>query len=48
MNDVVTHIALIAGDDLPGAEYLDAFKEELVRRHTPQWNVNLVGLGSSD
>ncbi len=42
--DVVEHIALIAGDELPGEEYQDAFKEDLVRRYAPKWNVNLVGL----
>jgi DNA modification methylase len=43
----VEHFSLIVGDDLPGAEYLDAFKEDLVRRYHPKWNVNLVGLGST-
>ena len=33
---------MIVDADLPGAEYRDAFKEDLVRRHTPRWNVNLV------
>jgi hypothetical protein len=37
---------VLTGDELPGAEYLDAFKQDLVRRHTPLWNVNLVGLAS--
>jgi site-specific DNA-methyltransferase (adenine-specific) len=40
----VAHVSFIAGDDLPGEEYRAAFKEDLVRRHSPQWNVNLVGL----
>ena len=43
----VAQISVIAGSDLPGAEYRDAFKEDLVRRHQPQWNVNLVGLGGA-
>jgi len=43
----VAHVSVIAGDELPGAEYRSAFKEELVRRHQPLWNVNLVGLGST-
>lgn len=47
-NDAATNISLIAGDELPGAEYLDAFKAELVRRHEPRWNMNLVGLSRSD
>ena len=42
----VAHISVIMGTDLPGAEYCNAFKEDLVRRHQPRWNVNLVGLGS--
>jgi len=41
----VVHVSVIAGADLPGFEYRDAFKEDLVRRHQPRWNVNLVGLG---
>ena len=28
-------------------EYLAAFKEDLVRRYAPQWNVNLVGLNQA-
>jgi site-specific DNA-methyltransferase (adenine-specific) len=43
----VEHVALLFGDELPGLEYLDAFKEDLVRRYAPKWNVNLVGLGNS-
>lgn len=43
----VAHVSVIAGEELPGAEYRSAFKEELVRRHQPLWNVNLVGLGST-
>jgi excinuclease UvrABC nuclease subunit len=43
----IAHIAILTGADLPGREYLAAFKEDLVRRHHPRWNVNLVGLGSS-
>ena len=38
---------MIAGDDLPGEEYRAAFKEDLVRRHQPRWNVNLVGLAKT-
>jgi hypothetical protein len=40
----IAHVSILAGSDLPGEEYLDAFKEDLVRRHRPEWNVNLVGL----
>jgi len=43
----VAQISILAGNDLPGAEYCDAFKEDLVRRYQPQWNVNLVGLGGA-
>jgi site-specific DNA-methyltransferase (adenine-specific) len=43
----VEHFSLIVGDDLPGVEYRTAFKEDLVRRYHPKWNVNLVGLGST-
>jgi hypothetical protein len=42
--EVAKHVSIIAGDDLPGAEYCSAFKEDLVRRYLPRWNVNLVGL----
>ena len=45
-NDVA-HVAVIAGEELPGAEYCGAFKEDLVRRYLPAWNVNLVGLSST-
>jgi hypothetical protein len=44
ISDEVAHVSLIVGADLPGEEYLDAFKEDLVRRYQPRWNVNLVGL----
>jgi site-specific DNA-methyltransferase (adenine-specific) len=44
VNDAVEHIAVISGEDLPGVEYQNAFKEDLVRRNTPKWNVSLVGL----
>jgi site-specific DNA-methyltransferase (adenine-specific) len=46
ISDQVAHISLLTGDELPSEEYLDAFKEELVRRHQPRWNVNLVGLAA--
>lgn len=42
--EAVAHVSIIASDELPGEEYRAAFKEDLVRRHQPQWNVNLVGL----
>lgn len=41
---VVEHVSIISPEELPGEEYRDAFKEDLVRRHQPRWNVNLVGL----
>ena len=44
--DCVAHVSVIAGRDLPGEEYRDAFKEDLVRRYQPRWNVNLVGLAA--
>jgi hypothetical protein len=44
INDVVEHVSVLTGDELPSPEYLDAFKEELVRRYAPKWNMNLVGL----
>jgi site-specific DNA-methyltransferase (adenine-specific) len=44
MADVIEQVSILAGDDLPGEEYQAAFKEDLVRRHRPRWNVNLVGL----
>jgi DNA modification methylase len=47
VSDEIAHVSVITGADLPGEEYLNAFKEDLVRRHAPKWNVSLVGLGSS-
>jgi len=47
VNDVAEHVAVISGTDLPGNDYRSAFKEDLVRRHQPRWNVNLVGLNAS-
>jgi site-specific DNA-methyltransferase (adenine-specific) len=44
MADVVAHVSIISGSDLPGELYQPAFKEALVRRYQPKWNVNLVGL----
>jgi site-specific DNA-methyltransferase (adenine-specific) len=44
LSNEVAQVAVLTGDDLPGAEYRDAFKEDLVRRYQPRWNVNLVGL----
>jgi site-specific DNA-methyltransferase (adenine-specific) len=44
ISDEVEHVSILVGGDLPGDEYQAAFKEELVRRHQPRWNVNLVGL----
>jgi site-specific DNA-methyltransferase (adenine-specific) len=46
ISTAVAHVAIIAGADLPGTDYDAAFKEDLVRRHQPRWNVNLVGLGA--
>jgi site-specific DNA-methyltransferase (adenine-specific) len=43
----VEHVSIIAGSDLPGEEYRAAFKEDLVRRHQPRWNMNLVGLAAA-
>jgi site-specific DNA-methyltransferase (adenine-specific) len=47
MADCVAHVSVLTGSDLPGEEYLDAFKEDLVRRYRPLWNVNLVGLNQA-
>ncbi len=47
MAEVVRHVSVIAGSDLPGEEYRAAFKEDLVRRYQPRWNVNLVGLAKT-
>lgn len=44
VNDAAEHVSLIAGDDLPANDYQPAFKEDLVRRYQPLWNVILVGL----
>ncbi|HJQ80665.1 MAG TPA: DNA methyltransferase [Lacipirellulaceae bacterium] len=45
--DVVEHVAVIAAEELPSAEYRQALKVDLVRRHSPKWNVNLVGLSAN-
>jgi site-specific DNA-methyltransferase (adenine-specific) len=44
VRDSVEHVSLIVGNDLPAEDYQAAFKEDLVRRYQPQWNVILVGL----
>jgi hypothetical protein len=44
VSELVENVATIIGSDLPGDDYLDAFKEDLVRRYKPRWNVDLVGL----
>ena len=46
VSDIAAHVSIITGADLPGVEYRDAFKEDLVRRYRPRWNVNLAGLQS--
>lgn len=45
--EAVAHVSILVGDELPGEEYRAAFKEDLVRRHQPLWNVNLVGLAKT-
>lgn len=45
--EAVAQVSIITGDELPGEEYRAAFKEDLVRRHQPLWNVNLVGLAKT-
>ncbi len=47
VGDSVAHVSLLVGDDLPANDYQAAFKEDLVRRYQPQWNVILVGLHRS-
>jgi hypothetical protein len=47
VDECVAHVSTLTGDDLPGEEYRDAFKEDLVRRYRPEWNVNLVGLAKT-
>ena len=47
IDEAVAHVSILAGDELPGEEYCAAFKEDLVRRHQPRWNVNLVGLAKT-
>ena len=44
ISDHVSHLSFISGDEMPGTDYVAAFKEDLVRRHQPRWNINLVGL----
>jgi excinuclease UvrABC nuclease subunit len=38
------HVSIITGTDLPSELYLAAFREDLIRRYRPRWNVSLVGL----
>jgi site-specific DNA-methyltransferase (adenine-specific) len=45
--DVAAQVSIISQPDLPGDDYCDAFKEDLVRRYAPAWNVSLVGLHSA-
>ncbi len=40
----IRHVSVIPPDELPGSEYQDGLKVDLVRRHDPLLNVNLVGL----
>ena len=47
IGDLIAHVSILTGDDLPSDEYCAAFREELVRRHQPKWNVNLVGLAKA-
>lgn len=47
ISEAVAHLSVISGEELPGEEYRAAFKEDLVRRHQPRWNVNLVGLAKT-
>jgi site-specific DNA-methyltransferase (adenine-specific) len=44
IGDLVPQVAVITRADLPSEAYQLAFKEDLVRRYAPKWNVNLVGL----
>jgi site-specific DNA-methyltransferase (adenine-specific) len=47
IDDLAPQLAVISADDLPGKEYHAAFKEDLVRRYAPRWNVQLVGLNGA-
>ena len=47
IDDATRYAGVIVSAELPGAEYQQAFKEDLIRRHMPRWNVNLVGLHAS-
>jgi len=42
--DLAPQVSVLSGTELPGEEYRLAFKEDLVRRYQPKWNVDLVGL----
>ncbi|HVT30758.1 MAG TPA: DNA methyltransferase [Lacipirellulaceae bacterium] len=44
VSKAVEHLSVICDGDLPAEDYQAAFKEDLVRRYQPRWNVNLVGL----
>ena len=41
------HLASSPATNFPAQSTSDAFKEDLVRRYQPKWNVNLVGLEST-
>ncbi len=47
IEEAVAQVSIIADNELPGEEYRATFKEDLVRRHQPKWNVNLVGLAKT-
>jgi DNA modification methylase len=47
ISDSIAHVSMVSDRDLPGEDYCAAFKEDLVRRYAPAWNVNLVGLHSA-
>jgi DNA modification methylase len=44
VSNEAVQLSVIAGDDLPSLDYHAAFKEDLVRRYEPRWNVHLAGL----
>jgi site-specific DNA-methyltransferase (adenine-specific) len=48
MSDSVTHVSMVSGAELPSELYLAAFREDLIRRYRPRWNVSLVGLAAAN
>jgi site-specific DNA-methyltransferase (adenine-specific) len=44
INKSIRYLSTIPSDDLPGPEYQDGLKVDLVRRYGPQFNLTIAGL----